>query len=294
MSRLVIVCLISFILLLLLSTQIQPGVNAQSISSIGNLNFGETKQVTVSGLTANKTYFWRETKQTSAVPNKDYTIVYSACYDSDSDGVIQKEVGPFGLAGKYILAIYEKAVNECKESGRLAASQEFTVGGPTEQDCCTGPTYVVYDLSKDVCKQTPLLPPNPVFNPSEPTKCKAQNTYCEPQSLKCFESKTFVSSGKICKNPKEPGFDKDKHAICGVAGGDSCSNDPKNPGIQTAIGCIHTSPVGFTRDLLRFVLGIGGGLAFLMMLLGAFQMLTSAGNPETLAAGRERLTSAVI
>ncbi|MBI2020450.1 hypothetical protein HYS94_03425, partial [Candidatus Daviesbacteria bacterium] len=33
---------------------------------------------------------------------------------------------------------------------------------------------------------------------------------------------------------------------------------------------------------------------FLMMLLGAFQMLTSAGNPETLAAGRERLTSAVI
>ena len=45
---------------------------------------------------------------------------------------------------------------------------------------------------------------------------------------------------------------------------------------------------------MTFVIGIGGGLAFLMMLLGAFQMLTSAGNPETLQAGKDRLTSAVI
>ena len=45
---------------------------------------------------------------------------------------------------------------------------------------------------------------------------------------------------------------------------------------------------------MTFVIGIGGGVAFLMMLLGAFQMMTSAGNPETLNAGKERLTSAVI
>ena len=70
--------------------------------------------------------------------------------------------------------------------------------------------------------------------------------------------------------------------------------DPRGPGIPTAIGCIHTSPVEFTKDLMTFIIGISGGLAFLMMLLGAFQMLTSAGNPETLQAGRERLTSAVI
>lgn len=67
-----------------------------------------------------------------------------------------------------------------------------------------------------------------------------------------------------------------------------------NPAIATAIGCIHTSPVEFVKDLMKFVIGIGGGLAFLMMLLGAFQMLTSAGNPETLKAGQDRLTSAVI
>lgn len=98
--------------------------------------------------------------------------------------------------------------------------------------------------------------------------------------------------------------------ICGGSKGKEvagCNNatvpDPKepskkipnpNPGIATAIGCIHTNPAEFTKDLLKFVIAIGGGLAFLMMLLGAFQMLTSAGNPESLNAGKERLTSAVI
>ena len=72
---------------------------------------------------------------------------------------------------------------------------------------------------------------------------------------------------------------------CGTAG---------NPGLGTAIGCIHTNPVDFIKDLLKFLVGIGGGLAFLMMLLGAFQMVTSAGNPETLQAGRERFKDAII
>lgn len=73
-----------------------------------------------------------------------------------------------------------------------------------------------------------------------------------------------------------------------------CDSSSDNPGIQTAIGCIHTSPVGFVKDFLKFALGISGGLAFLMMLLGSFQMLTSAGNPDTLSAGKERFTSAII
>ena len=82
---------------------------------------------------------------------------------------------------------------------------------------------------------------------------------------------------------------------CSSAGGIPCdTSDPKNPGYQTAIGCIHTNPASFIKDVLGFVIGISGGLAFLMMLLGVFQMLTSAGNPETLAAGKDRLTNAII
>ncbi|MEK7616569.1 MAG: pilin [Patescibacteria group bacterium] len=98
---------------------------------------------------------------------------------------------------------------------------------------------------------------------------------------------------KVCKSKSDPGFDPNKHVDCALAGGISCG-DANNPGFQTAIGCIHTNPVELVKDFLKFGLGIGGGLAFLMMLLGVFQMLTSAGNPETLAAGKDRLTNAVI
>lgn len=77
-----------------------------------------------------------------------------------------------------------------------------------------------------------------------------------------------------------------------VSGGIPCGAG--DSGVQTAIGCIHTNPAEFAKDILKFAIGIGGGLAFLMMLLGAFQMLTSAGNPDSLKAGQDRLTSAVI
>lgn len=80
---------------------------------------------------------------------------------------------------------------------------------------------------------------------------------------------------------------------CSKGGGEPCG-DNDHPAFKTAIGCIHTNPVEFVKDFLTFIIAISGGFAFLMMLLGAFQMITSAGNPDTLNAGRERLTSAII
>lgn len=96
---------------------------------------------------------------------------------------------------------------------------------------------------------------------------------------------------KQCKSKDDPTFNKNTDAVCALAGGEPCDN---KTGIKTAIGCIHTNPAEFAKDVLKFAIGIGGGLAFLMMLLGAFQMLTSQGNPESLKAGQDRLTSAVI
>lgn len=85
-----------------------------------------------------------------------------------------------------------------------------------------------------------------------------------------------------------------KTGICTTVGEKVKCGTTQNPGIKTAIGCIHTNPPELVKDVMTFIIGISGGLAFLLMLLGAFQMLTSAGNPETLHAGRERLTSAII
>lgn len=64
-------------------------------------------------------------------------------------------------------------------------------------------------------------------------------------------------------------------------------------GAWTAFGCIKTDPSAFMTDILRIGIGVGGGIAFLLILFGGFQILTSAGNPEKLQAGREVVTSAI-
>lgn len=64
--------------------------------------------------------------------------------------------------------------------------------------------------------------------------------------------------------------------------------------VQTAIGCISTTPEGLVKDILRFSTGIGGGIAFLLMIFGAFRMITSQGNPQELKEGQEIFTNAII
>jgi hypothetical protein len=64
--------------------------------------------------------------------------------------------------------------------------------------------------------------------------------------------------------------------------------------IDTAIGC---APIGditaLTTFVMRWLLGIGGGIAFLMILFAGFQIMTSSGDPKKLSSGQELLTSAV-
>lgn len=122
---------------------------------------------------------------------------------------------------------------------------------------------------------------------------KAQITKTGEDTATCTTAAFYVKGPSDTTLPpignKKCGDTKDE--VCTKTGLDSSCD---TGGIKTAIGCIHTNPPEFAKDLLTFLVGIGGGLAFLMMLLGAFQMITSSGNPDTLKAGRERLTSAVI
>ncbi len=45
--------------------------------------------------------------------------------------------------------------------------------------------------------------------------------------------------------------------------------------------------------LLKWAIGIGGGIAFLLILYAGFMIMTAAGNPERLKAGQELMTSAI-
>jgi hypothetical protein len=63
-------------------------------------------------------------------------------------------------------------------------------------------------------------------------------------------------------------------------------------GIVTAIGCVPTRPQLFIYWLLNRVISIGGGIAFLIMIWGVFQIMTSSGDPEKLQKGKEIMVSA--
>lgn len=75
-----------------------------------------------------------------------------------------------------------------------------------------------------------------------------------------------------------------------LLGGGNCSKTE----INTAIGCVPIDDsdalIGF---ILKWAIGVGGGVAFLLIVVAGFQITTSAGNPDKLKAGQELMTSAI-
>ena len=70
-----------------------------------------------------------------------------------------------------------------------------------------------------------------------------------------------------------------------------------NSGIDTAIGCVpvlaNDNGVAFYGFILKWAIGIAGGIAFLLIVYAGFMIMTSSGNPDRLKAGQELLTSAI-
>jgi hypothetical protein len=50
----------------------------------------------------------------------------------------------------------------------------------------------------------------------------------------------------------------------------------------------------FAGFLLKWGVGIGGGVAFLLIVISGFMIMTASGNPERLQAGKELMTSAIM
>lgn len=83
--------------------------------------------------------------------------------------------------------------------------------------------------------------------------------------------------------------------ICKFAGQSSasCIACVSKGSAWTAIGCIPATPSGFISKFLTLGVSLGGGVSFLLILFSGFQMMTSTGNPEKLAAGRELMGASV-
>lgn len=80
-----------------------------------------------------------------------------------------------------------------------------------------------------------------------------------------------------------------------------CTGCFESGGVWTAVGCLGQGDgensggkVGdFVSSFLRLGTGLGGGVAFLLILFSGFQRITSAGNPEKLHEAKELMTAAI-
>lgn len=110
----------------------------------------------------------------------------------------------------------------------------------------------------------------------------------------CQTSVTFTPNAPVVDRPGE-GDEvalPDENAGTGSSGIECETGGSR--GINTAIGCIpYDGPSSLAAFFLRWGVGIGGGIAFLLMVYAGFMIMSSTGNPERLKAGQELLTSSI-
>ena len=115
--------------------------------------------------------------------------------------------------------------------------------------------------------------------------CNTQND-CDALKAGDLQSSGIDQSSNLGIDPTKPSEDpgsSDVHGACGPNG------------IDTAIGCIPVlgGQEEFLGFLLKWAIGVGSGIAFLLILYAGFMIMTAAGNPERLKAGQELITSAI-
>jgi len=132
------------------------------------------------------------------------------------------------------------------------------------------------------CKwqQGALIDYKPITCPPN-INCNLQTKECDPNALPPNPPPGFPTAGPS-PTTAIPYPTIDIHGKCGED-------------ITTALGCV---PVGKFSDfvgwLLKRLIGIAGGIAFLLVVFGGLKILTSAGNPKGIQSGGEMISSALI
>jgi hypothetical protein len=91
-------------------------------------------------------------------------------------------------------------------------------------------------------------------------------------------------------------------ACCTTHGSDWVNKYSLNPtcfrngqeGINTSVGCIPVvNPTSFLTFILPWAIGVASGTAFILIVVAAFIIMTSAGDPQRAKAGKELLGAAI-
>lgn len=112
-----------------------------------------------------------------------------------------------------------------------------------------------------------------------PTSCLA------PKQMKAPNLEYFCVPGLVCC------FDPSDVSFSG--GGTACKTGDGKDGVLTAIGCVPEEPSELIKKFFPFLLGLGGVVAFSLIVFSGIQILTSGGNPEKIQGAKETITSAI-
>jgi len=186
--------------------------------------------------------------------------------------------------GKYVVHINDRS----RPANNLVAATEISVfsgEATTTFHLASGDYQAILFFATQ-----PVKTANFTIQVSEPLKC---GDLCNPNDTRCpMECPSVFENGQWFCKLTQPTFAPPSAA--GEVQPVECAGDG-GKGIQTALGCIPTKNITqFVGWLLKFAIGIGGGIAFLLIIFGAIKVLTSSGRPEKIKEGQEIITSAIM
>lgn len=132
------------------------------------------------------------------------------------------------------------------------------------------------------------MPATNTAAPSEECQGDENNNNCSSTAPYCWSA---TGQHPICRTQTHSQALQQNQ---GATGAEVLCGNGKT-GIYTAIGCIPVlgGQQEFATFILTWAIGIGGGIAFLLIVYAGFMIMTSSGNPERLKAGQELLTAAI-
>lgn len=140
------------------------------------------------------------------------------------------------------------------------------------------------------------------FAGDNPEICRGTFTLQSPDSCQCLTTPTNIAINrppttgstepyKICNqiDKNQPHLAKAYDNCIKCVGGSETGTE----GIWTAIGCIKRDPTEIVQNLLKVGLGMGGGVALLMILAAGFLYSISQGDPKRTGEAKELITAAI-
>lgn len=161
---------------------------------------------------------------------------------------------------------------------------------PQTVNCDSGesvdPNFCMQWRTPDECRGKRA---NCVQGPIPATRCESAAGVCRPVcglgEYNAGGSLVCQNSGDICCRGVTTSAETNTAAFC---------NFDLRQGVDTAIGCLMAgNPQQFVSQLIGWGVGVGGGIAFLLIVYAGFMITTASGDPKRVQAGRELLFSAI-